>query len=223
MTQRTLQVVSPAPVAQPLPTTSAARIILHGIRWETYQQILAAHEENSGIHFAYDQGALEIMVLSPKHEAIKHTLALLVELLAEEQELDLHGLGSTTFQRADLARGFEPDACFYVKNAPLVRGKNTLDLRVDPPPELVIEIDLTSPSLNKFPIFAALGIAEIWRYDGERIAIFTLGGDRYYEQPNSPIFPTLTGAALTELVEAGQQLPRPQWLRRVRQWAKTAR
>lgn len=206
-----------------MPTLATPRILLRGISWETYQRLLAEHEESSGIHFAYDQGALEIMVLSPKHEAIKHTLELLVEILAEEQEQDVCGLGSTTFQRADLARGFEPDACFYFAQAEWVRTKATLDLRVDPPSELVIEIDLTSPSLNKFPIFAALGIPEIWRYDGERIAIFTITDNHYREQAHSPTFPALTGAILTDLVETGQQMPRPQWLRRVRQWAKTGR
>jgi Uma2 family endonuclease len=219
----TLQVAPPRLAAPSLSTLSTPRVLLRGISWETYQQLLAEHEETSGTHFAYDQGTLEIMVLSPKHEAVKHTLELLVEILAEEEEKDLYGLGSTTFQRADLARGFEPDACFYFTQADRVRGKATIDLQVDPPPELVIEIDLTSPTLNKFPIFAALGIPEIWRYAGERVAIFTLSRNHYREQAYSPTFPWVTSAILTELVETGQRLPRPQWLRRVRQWARSAR
>jgi len=133
---------------------------LHGISWETYERLLAEHQESSGTHFTYDRGRLEIMVLSAKHEAAKHVLTLLVEILAEELNVDVYGLGSTTFRRADLERGFEPDACFYIQREALVRGKDEIDLTVDPPPDLVIEIDITSPSLNKFPLFAALGISE---------------------------------------------------------------
>ena len=88
---------------------------------------------------------------SPEHEVASHTLSLLVEILAEELNIDVYGLGSTTFNREDLERGFEPDSCFYIQNEERIRGKNRIDLAFDPPPELVIEIDITSPSINKLP------------------------------------------------------------------------
>jgi Uma2 family endonuclease len=207
--------------ARRVPGAGAAQcVILHGVSWETYERLLAEHEESSGTHFTYDRGRLEIMVLSAKHEAVKHVLALLVEVLAEEVGVDVYGLGSTTFRRADLARGFEPDECFYVQRAVLIRGKDEIDLTVDPPPDLVIEIDITSPSLNKFPIFAALGIPEVWRYDGAQVGIFGLEAGEYVAQAESIALPGVTGEVLTQFVEEDKQLKRTAWLRQVREWAR---
>lgn len=202
-------------------SSSTQHVILHGVSWETYERLLSEHEGNSGIHFAYDQGNLEIMVLSARHELLKHALALLVDIFAEELEIDICGAGSTTFRREGLARGFEPDACYYIEHAKAVRGKAEIDLTVDPPPDLIIEIDITSPSLNKFPIYAAMGIQEIWRYDGERIGIFTLTSGQYLEQAESTLLLKVTGALLTEFLDTSQQMERPTWLRRIRGWART--
>ena len=198
-------------------------VILERVSWETYERLLLEHEESSGTHFAYDQGMLEIRVLSAGDEAFKHTLALIVDVIAEEFEIDIYGLGSTTFRRADLSRGLEPDACFYIQHEDLIRGKQAIDLMFDPAPDLVIEIDITSPSLNKFPIFAALGVTEIWRYDGERVGIFLLQAGQYVEQAESVMLPPVTGKLVTEWVDASQQLKRTAWLRLVREWARRAR
>lgn len=195
------------------------KVILNDVSWETYEQLLTEHT-GSGTHFAYDQGNLEIMVLWVQHETLKHILALLVDLIAGEMEIDIYAAGSTTFHRKEFKRGFEPDACFYFQNEARVRGKNKLDLRVDPPPDLVIEIDITSPSLNKFPIFAALGIPEIWRYEGERVSIWRLEAGEYHELIESRMLPKVTSMVLTEFLEAGRQMKRTTWLRRVQTWAR---
>jgi Uma2 family endonuclease len=203
------------------PGAGAAQcVILHGVSWETYERLLAEHEESSGTHFTYDRGRLAIMVLSARHEKPNRVLALLVEVLAEEKGIDVDNLGSTTFKRKDVERGFEPDSCFYIQNAEQVRGKDTVDLTIDPPPDLVIEIDITSPSLNKFPLFAALGIPEIWRYDGVQVGIFRLEMGKYVEQAESAALPGIRSAILTRFVAEGQQLRRTVWLRRVREWAR---
>lgn len=210
-----------APIAQ---QTSAAgsvhQVVLHGVSWETYERLLIEHEGSSGTRFTYDQGELEIMVLSPKHEALKHTLALLVEVIAEESNIDVYGLGSTTFRREDLARGFEPDACFYIEHAELMRDKDEIDLTADPPPDLVIEIDITHPSLDKFPIFAAVGVPEIWRYDGATLTIFTLHRDRHLRSATSAVLPATTGQMLTQFMTESKTLKRPVWLRRLREWVR---
>lgn len=140
--------------------------------------------------------------------------------MAEELEVDLQGLGSTTFRREDLDRGFEPDACFYIQNAARIRGKTELDLRTDPPPDVVIEVDITNPSINKFPIFAQLGVPEVWRYQRRRWMILVLEGEGYVEREGSTALPGLTGAVIERLVEEGRSARRPEWLRRVREWAK---
>lgn len=202
------------------PAVAEQRVVLHGIRWQTYEDLLTQNEGNSGVHFAYDQGKLEIMTLSPRHELLKHALALLVEVLAEEFAIDVIGFGSTTFRRSDLERGFEPDACFYIAQADQVQAKESIDLNFDPPPDLVIEIDISHPSLNKFPIFHALGVPEIWRYDGELVTIYRLQGNDYMPQRTSLAFPLLTTQLLTEWMEINPRIKRTEWLRQIRAWAR---
>src|SRR5689334_8883188 len=104
-------------------TPPEQKVILKGVSWETYVRLLSEHQESAGTRFNYDRGMLEIMVLSFEHETLKHTLSLLVELLAGEMGIDIEGAGSTTFRREDLNQGFEPDACFYIRQARKMRGK----------------------------------------------------------------------------------------------------
>jgi Uma2 family endonuclease len=141
-------------------------------------------------------------------------------VFAEEAGVDLYGAGSTTFDRKDLERGFEPDACFYVQNAERIRGKPRIDLSLDPPPDLVIEVDITSPSLDKFSIYARASIPEIWRHDGERLAIFELRGEEYVEVAESRTLPPLTSEALSSLIAQSSSLDIVTWMRRVRDWAR---
>ena len=198
-------------------------VILSGVSWATYEQLLADFQDRHVAHFAYDQGVLEIMVLSAEHEVIKHTIALLVDILAEELNINVYGFGSTTFRREDLKRGFEPDACFYVQQSARVRGKRTLDLTVDPPPDLVIEVDITSPSLNRMSIYAALGIPEVWRYDGARVRIARLKGKAYALAEESVVLPGVSSEQLSQWVEESHSLERTVWLQRVRGWVRTQR
>lgn len=196
-------------------------VILEGVTWETYERLIAEHGEKCGTRFTYDEGVLEIMVLSSRHEEPNRTLALLVEVLAEEWDVNLRRLGSTTFKREDLLKGFEPDSCFYIQHADAVAGKEEIKLDVDPPPDLVIEVDITSESLNRFPIFAAVGIPEAWRFDGTRVTIFQLLSDQYVETPGSLALPALTAEIATQFLEQAKELKSTVWLRTVRQWART--
>ncbi|HYH85268.1 MAG TPA: Uma2 family endonuclease [Pyrinomonadaceae bacterium] len=196
------------------------KVLLHGVSWETYERLLAEHEESSGAHFAYDRGNLEIMILSLKHEKLKARLMSLVEAAAETLGVDYEAAGSTTFRRKDLQRGFEPDACYYMTHAALIRQKDEIDLTTDPPPELVIEIDITSPSLDKFPIFAALGVAEVWRCDGERVHFFRLGEAGYAGVAESAALPGVNEETVNRLLEASRKMKRADWLRFVRESAK---
>lgn len=198
------------------PTQAQQKVILHGVTWDTYERLLAEHQDSSSTRFAYDRGTLEIMILSLRHERLKHLLATLVEIVAEEMQIDIEGAGSTTFRREDLERGFEPDACFYIINAERIRQKDEIDLTIDPPPELVIEIDISSPSLSKFPIFAALGVAEVWRYDGAQVGIFCLATGEYVAASESAALPGVTGAILNRLLEASRTTKRTEWMRLVR-------
>jgi Uma2 family endonuclease len=195
-------------------------VILEGVSWETYERLITEHGEKCGTRFTYDEGVLEIMVLSARHEEPNRTLALLVEVLAEELNVDLRRLGSTTFKRLDLHKGFEPDSCFYIQHADAVAGKEEINFAVDPPPDLTIEIDITRESLDRFPIFAAAGIPEVWRFDGTRVIIFQLELGRYVETTNSAAFPTLNGEVATRFLDQSQKLKSTEWLREVRDWAR---
>jgi Uma2 family endonuclease len=193
------------------------KVILENSSWETYQRLLAENQDNSSTHFIFDNGRLEIMVVSYEHEILKDIVALLVNILAEEFEIDIESAGSTTFQREELAKGFEPDACFYITNAEQVRGKKQLDLALDPPPDLIIEIDITNPSLNRFPIFAAFGVPEVWRYQNGQVTFYELEADKYVETKESIAFAKITSDFITKFVELSQQVKRTVWLRQVRE------
>lgn len=186
------------------------RVILHNVSWETYERLLTDLQGSSAPRLTYDRGTLEIMSPSSEHERYNRTIAQVVEELAVETDIDLDNLGSTTFRREDLDRGFEPDSCFYIQNAPRVRGKKRIDLTVDPPPDLVIEVDITSPSLDKFSIFAQVGVPEVWRYDGNRLMIFGLFEGDYQERDTSIAFPSTSSADVTDFIKDSESMSRPE-------------
>ncbi len=187
------------------------------LRWGTYERLLADHESSSAPRFTFDRGVLEIMSPSPEHEKFNHRIAQLVLAITEQMDIESEDLGSTTFRREELERGFEPDSCFYIQNKRQILGKNRIDLAVDPPPDLVIEVDITSPSINKLPIYAELGIPEVWRYDGEKLEILQPRDEGYVEVSESVSLPGLKSTVLTELVERSKSSRRTVWLREVRE------
>ena len=196
------------------------RVLLRNISWETYERLLDERGDSRVPRLAYDRGDLEIMSPSSEHESVAYFVALLVAVLAEEMRVNAYGVGSTTYRRGDIGRGFEPDASFYISNEERIRGKPRIDLSADPPPDLVIEVDITSPSLDKFLIYAHLGVHEVWRYDGARATIFLLEEGEYVEATESVALPSLTSDVLTLFVEESTSLGSTDWLRRVREWAR---
>ena len=199
------------------------RVIIEGVSWATYERLLADFGESHTARVAFDRGTLEIMAPSFAHERPAHLLVQIVGILAEARDMDLIGAGSTTFKREDVARGFEPDASFYIQHAADVRGNTEIDLHSDPPPDLVIEIDITHPSLDKLPLYAALGIPEVWRYTEQQVLIYRRDTERYAVVDTSLVLPGVTSHHLTQLVASGYDLPRPAWLRSIRAWAEGLR
>jgi Uma2 family endonuclease len=196
------------------------KVILHNVSWETYARLLAESADSSAPRFTYDRGELEIMSPSPEHERVNRRLAQLVLALTEEMGVEVEDLGSTTFRREDLERGFEMDSCSYIENVGLIYGKDRVDLSVDPPPDLVIEVDIAIPSISKLPIYARMGVREVWRYDGERLTMWRLEGSRYTEIAESLALPTLTDAVASDFVERSKTMKRMAWLMAVREWAR---
>jgi Uma2 family endonuclease len=199
---------------------SEQRVLLRSVSWDTYERLLAENIDSPGTRFTYDEGMLEIMVVSAGHENPNRRLASLAEIVAEETGRDFQPFGSTTFKHKDLEKGFEPDSCFYFTNAAAVRDADELDLATDPPPELVIEIDITRSSLNRFAIFAAVGVQEIWRYEGERVTMYRLAGSQYEAIETSVCLPPLTARQATEFLKESRTENAVVWLRRVRRWVR---
>lgn len=201
-------------------TPAESRVVLHNVDWDTYERLLAAHADSSSPRFTYDRGELEVMSPLPEHERFNRDFEALMSIVSLETGLDMESLGSTTFRREAKERGFEPDSCYYIQNVERVRGKERIDLSVDPPPDLVVEIEITSPAIPKLPIYASFGVPEVWRYDGRSLHIHVLEGGEYVEADGGRCLPGLRAVDLAGLLEESRQLERAAWLRRVRDWAR---
>jgi Uma2 family endonuclease len=203
-----------------LASTMEARVILEGVSWSTYVGLLEELGEHRKARLAYDQGTLEIMAPYFGHEWLNRLLADIITALAFGKPLPIEQAGSTTFRREDVARGFEPDSCFYFGHqAVAMRGRERIDLHTDPPPTLVVEIDLTHPSLDKFPIYAALGVAEVWRYDGQHVEFYRLGGQGYVPVETSTVLNGITTQDIESFLEKGRETDRQVLFDEVRAWA----
>ncbi|NEP77447.1 MAG: Uma2 family endonuclease [Okeania sp. SIO3B3] len=194
------------------------RTVLTGVRWETYQALLLDLAENPSKKLTYDQGALEIMTPLPEHEINKGFLGRLVQTTTEVLGLEISSLGSTTLSREDLQKGIEPDESYYITNEALVGGKIKFDFNIDPPPDLAIEIDITSSSLDRLTIYAALGIREIWRFDGENLFIYCLQNGNYQEQEQSNVLPILSKSVILNFLTRREEKGENALLREFRQW-----
>ena len=201
-----------------------AAVILSNVAWETYRQLV---EETMGKlvnpRFYYDEGDLLIMSVSPEHEYYNRIIASLMDVLAEQFEKNWIALGSTTYTKDDIEKGFEPDSCFYFENESKVRGVKRMDMSVHPAPDLIVEVDITSLSTFRQHIFAAFGVPEIWRFDGEQIEILRLENKKYIAVENSLSLPKVTPQVLTEFIKESQTLSRLEWIAKIRDWAKSVK
>ena len=195
-------------------------VLLHNISWDTYEGLLRDNPDTPSLRLTYDEGDLLIMVTSLEHEEISDLFHLLIDLLAEEFEVESRSFGSATYKRKDLKRGFEPDCCFYFKHEAQMRGKKRFNPARDPAPELIVEIDITSPSINRLPIFAAFGVDEVWRFDGQEVEILVLQKGEYLKRDNSLALPQVNAKAITAFVRDNFKMGRLEWKKRVRSWTR---
>lgn len=177
------------------------RILLRAISWDAYLR-MREPDGNNGIRMTYDEGDLELMTLSRLHERCSVMWGRAVETWTEERGIPIDACQSTTWKDPELKKGLEADKCFYVQNEPLVRNKDEIDLAVDPPPDLAIEIELTSPLLPKLPIYAAMKVAEVWQYRNEKVRILLLNAeDEYEESTESRCLPGFPFEEVLKLLE----------------------
>jgi Uma2 family endonuclease len=169
-------------------TLAGQSTVLHEIDWQQFESILQDLGDKRRSRIAYLNGVLEIAMPLPEHEKIKVLIGDFVKALLETMEIDFEGFGSTTFKRVDKLAGLEPDDCFYIQNNVAMRGIRKLDMTIDPPPDLAIEVDVTSKT--KFEVYRVLGVPELWLYD-ETLKIYILHDGDYVESQLSPIFGNL--------------------------------
>jgi Uma2 family endonuclease len=184
-----------------------------------YEALLSARGDNPAPRFTYDRGTLEIMSPSGKHEWLKRLLGRFIETFTLEQGTLVRSAGSTTFKSQMKTKGLEPDECYYVQNEHLVRGKDDLDLTVDPPPDLAIEIDLSSSSLDKLGIYSSLGVRELWTRDRGGLVVHELqASGEYALSDQSKVLPGLTVADLNRFLEQRKSLDETNLVRSFQRW-----
>ncbi|MCL1463124.1 Uma2 family endonuclease [Argonema galeatum A003/A1] len=194
---------------------------MENVSWEMFENILQSMAEGYAARIAYNNGILEIKMPLPKHERAKSIISDLIKLLLEELDIDCECFASSTFKREDMQSGVEPDDCFYIENEPVMRGKTEIDLTVDPPPDLALEIDNTSDSRVRFNSYQALGVPELWRYDGRELKIYLLQDKKYVESNISPNFPGLPIAEIiTQYVKQSQTAGRSPTMKAFRAWVR---
>lgn len=198
---------------------AGSHALLQSVSWEAYEDLLQALGQSRASQIVYDSGNLEIMTPLPEHEFYKTTLSIAIEEVADSLGIDYACYGSTTWRRALEQIGVEPDDCFYIQNEAIVRGRTDLDLSSDPPPDLVLEIDITSKSLDRFSIYARLGVPEIWRYENGVLQAYILTQDTYEARSRSLAFPGLPVGELVAIVSAQRSAGRRAMRRAVREWA----
>jgi Uma2 family endonuclease len=184
-------------MAAPATTSRPQRLVLYGVSWREYTRMLRAFAERPGYRLTYDRGTLEIMSPLHEHESDIAMLGRFVVVLTEELALPIKAGRSTTFRRRQMRRGLEPDNSWWIAREPQVRGKRRIDLRVDPPPDLALEVDVTRRTLNRMSIYARLRVPEVWRLNARGLTFQTLQANgRYAEQTHSLTFPLFTPADL---------------------------
>ena len=195
------------------------RFRLSLVSWEKYEQ-MAAWLNGRHVRLTYDRGELELMTVSHKHESSKHLLAALLMAAAEELNIENHAAGSMTFKREDLDRGLEPDECYWIAHEAQMRGKEDYDQQNDPPPDLVLEVEVSRSVLDRMGIYAAMKVPEVWRWDGKKLRFCALRRGKYVESSVSRSFPLLAADEIVRFALMQQALGKIAILRAFRQWVR---
>lgn len=192
------------------------RLLIHDVDWSEFEAILAEIGEKRSTRIAYSNGTLEIRMPLPKHERAKSMIGDIVKILLEELEIDCECFGSTTFKRQEMNYGIEPDECFYIQNHQAMIGKERINLDLDPPPDLAIEVDVTSKT--QIDAYTRLGVPELWIYKDSKLQLYALQAGQYQSITISPTFPSLPILELVaEVLEQSVAIGRSPALRAFRQ------
>ena len=196
------------------------RFVFRGIDWAAYRRLADALDEQH-VRLTYDGENLELMTVSRLHDKLSRLIARLLAALTEELDVPFDSAGSLTLDRADLSRALEPDECFYLDHEPLVRNKDEIDLAIDPPPDLAVEVDVSRSSLNRMTIYASLGVPEVWRLDVARLRVYRLGSDgTYAEVERSQYFPFLPPSEVVTFLNRRTEMDETRLVKTFRGWVR---
>jgi Uncharacterized protein conserved in cyanobacteria len=176
------------------------RVTVHNLNWQGYQQIQQALGERRSPRLAYDHGTLELTMPLEEHESFAEWIGLFIRILVEEFGLKIKSIGSTTLDYPNLEKGVEPDSAYYIQNQAQVSGK-LIDFQQDPPPDLVLEVDITHTDIDKNRLYASIGVPEFWRFNGQALRIYQLRDQAYAEVETSPTFPEVSKEKLYEFLQ----------------------
>lgn len=180
--------------------------LLNDVSWEQYELLLEKLPDHRMRH-TYDRGTLEMMSPSQRHESIKRMIGRLIEMLTLELDIPIKSVGSTTQRRTAIRRGLEPDESYYIANEPSMRGKFDYDPDHDPPPDLVVEVDVRRPAIKRMAVYAALGVPEIWRHDGKsKLSFHQLVAGKYKPVEQSAAFPFLSPDDISRFIDQMYEL-----------------
>lgn len=177
-------------------TAPDGRLLLHEVPWESYRGV-ARLLADKNLRMTYDAGTFEVRPLPPDHEERARFLIRLLEAVFEEMSLEVRGFGAAPCQSVRAAKGLQPDACWYVAKEGLMAGREGMDLERDPPPDMALEVETTSSTLDRMSVYAGLGIPEVWRWDGKQLTLFRLDRKNGYRE--SQASQALTGFPAKEL------------------------
>jgi Uma2 family endonuclease len=179
-------------------------VSLQPVTWQTYQALLSDLGNHRSARLSYDRGTLEIKMPSKLHELVNRLLERIITTLTEELDLNVVSLGSTRFDQESADQGVEPDSCFYIQNADRIDPMDAQPPQ-DFPPDLVVEVDITSSSRSRLPIYQAMGVPEIWCYKRDSLMILRWDAAGYQTCETSGIFPWLSAAMLSDWVAQGRR------------------
>lgn len=189
------------------------RVTLGNVSWQTYVD-LCENADNPRGRLTYDQGELEIMSPSYLHENVGRIIGRMIEMYTFHHQIEIHSAKSTTFKRERKQRGFEADESYFISNAPAMHGISHVDMEIHPPPDLVIEVDISRSSSLKMRVFAGLGVGEVWCFDGERVTVSRLSGDAYNACETSTELPGFPLTLMNDLLAKRRELSEHQLISR---------